>query len=106
MERYKVADGIDDALHERYVNKTDRGDDGSTPGLVGLHIPTIAKLPATFFPASMKITDNIVVKGHWKNLLHRRYFYGLLDVPLIGFTIVKNNLDKHGRVVLTLTWIR
>ncbi len=48
----------------------------------------------------MKIKDNVVVKGHWKDLLRRRYFYGLLDVSLIGFKIVKNDLDKHGRVIL------
>ncbi len=33
-------------------------------------------------------------------MLHRHYFYGLLDISLIGFKIVKNDLDKHGRVVL------
>ncbi len=48
----------------------------------------------------MKIKDNVVVKGHWKDLLRRRYFYRLLDVSLIGFKIVKNDLDKHGWVVL------
>ncbi len=32
LERYKVADGVDEALHEWYVNKTDKGGDGSTPG--------------------------------------------------------------------------
>ncbi len=44
--------------------------------------------------------DNVVVKGHWKDLLRRRYFYRLLDVSLIRFKIVKNDLDKHGQVVL------
>ncbi len=48
----------------------------------------------------MKIKDNVVVKGHWKNLLHRRYFYRLLDISLIEFRTVKNDLDKHGRAVL------
>ncbi len=100
LECYKVADGIDDALHERYVNKMDKGDDDSTPDFVGLRIPTIAKLPITFVQTIMKIKDNVAVKGHWKDLLRRRYFYGLLDVFLIGFKIVKNGLDKHGRVVL------
>ncbi len=72
----------------------------STPGLVGLRVPTIAKLPATFVLAIMKIKDNIAVKGQWKDLLCRHYFYRLLDISLIGFKIVKNNLDIHGRVVL------
>ncbi len=86
-----MADGIDDALLERYINKTVKGGDGSTPGLVGLRVPTIAKLPASFVPTIMKIKDNIVVKGHWKDSLRRPYFYGLLDVSLIGFKIVKND---------------
>ncbi len=30
------------------------------------------------------------------NVLHQRYFYRLLNVSLIGFKIVKNNLDIHG----------
>ncbi len=98
LECYKVADGIDNALRKRYVNKTDKGGDGSTPGLVELRIPTIAKLPATFVPTIMKIIDNVVVKGHRKDLLRRRYFYRLLDILLIGFKIVKNDLDKHGLV--------
>ncbi len=100
MECYKVANGVDDALRERYVNKTDKGGNGSTRGLVGLRIPTIAKLPATFVPTIMKFKDNIVIKSHWKDLLHRRYFYGLLNISLIGFKIVKNDLNKHGRIVL------
>ncbi len=73
MERYKVADCVDEALCERYVNETDKGGDGSTPGLVGLCVPTIAKLAATFVLTSMKIKDNVVVKGHWKDLLHCRH---------------------------------
>ncbi len=101
LERYKVADGVDDALRERYINETDKGVDGSTLGLIGLRLPTIAKLPITFVPTIMKIKDN-VVKGHWKDLLHRSYFYRFLDISLIGFKIVKNNLDKHGWVVLDL----
>ncbi len=40
---YKVADGVDDALRKRYVNKMDKEGDSSTPGLVGLRVPTIAK---------------------------------------------------------------
>ncbi len=100
LERYKVADGIDDALCERYVNKMKKGGDGSTPGLVGLRVPTIAILPATFVPIIMKIKDNVVVKGHWKDLLSRQCVCRLLDVSLIGFKNVKNDLDKHGRVVL------
>ncbi len=32
--------------------------------------------------------------------MRRRYFYRLLDISLIGFKIVKNDLDKHGRVIL------
>ncbi len=64
LEHYKVADGVDDALHERYINKTDKEGDGSTPGLIGLSVPTIAKLPATFVPTIMKIKENVVVKGH------------------------------------------
>ncbi len=99
LEHYKVADGVDDALCERYVNKTDNGGDGSTPALVGLCIPTIAKLLVTFIPTIVKIKDNIV-KSHWKDLLHRRYFYRLLDVSLIGFKIVNNDLDEHGWVIL------
>ncbi len=91
MERYKVDDGVDNTLHERYVNKMDKKGDGLTPGLVGLHIPTTAKLPATFVPTI-----------HWKDLLHRPYFYEFLDVSLIGFKIVKNDLDKHGRIILDL----
>ncbi len=47
FERYKVVDSIGDALPERYVNKTNKGGDGSTPSLVGLWVPTIPKLPAT-----------------------------------------------------------
>ncbi len=39
----------------RYVNKTDKGGDGSTPGLAGLCVPTIAKLPANFVSTIMKI---------------------------------------------------
>ncbi len=100
LERYNVADGVDNILRKRYVNKTDKGGDGSTSGLVGLCIPTIAKLPATFVPSIMKIKGNVVVKDHWKDLLHRRCFYRLLDVSMIGFKIVKNHLDKHGHVVL------
>ncbi len=73
MERYNVANGIDDALCKRYVNKKDKGGDGSTPGMVRLRIPTIAKLPATFVPTIVKIKDNVVVEGHWKDLLRRRY---------------------------------
>ncbi len=95
-----MADGVDDALCERYVNKTNKGGDGSTPGLVELCVPTIAKLPATFVPTIMKIKDNVIVKGHWKDLLSRQYVCRLLDISLIGFKIVKNDLDKHGRVVL------
>ncbi len=93
-------DGIYDALHERYINKTDKGGDGSTPGLVSFRVPTVAKLPVTFVLAIIKMRDNVVVKGHWKDLLCHRYFYRLLDVSLIGFKIVKNYLDKHGQVVL------
>ncbi len=99
LERYKVVDGIDDALHKRYVNKTDKEGDGLTPGLVRLRVPTTAKLLANFVPTSMKMKDNVVVKGHWKDLLRRRYFYTLLDVSLIRFKIVKKDLDKHGRVI-------
>ncbi len=95
-----MADGVDNAMRKRYVNETDEGGDGSTPGLVRFRVPTIAKLPATYVPTIMKIKDNVVVKGHWKDSLRHRYFYGLLDVSLIGFKIVKNDLDKHGRVVL------
>ncbi len=105
LECYKVTDGVDNTLCERYVNKMDKGGDGSTPGLVGLRISTIAKLLATFVPTILKI-KNKVVKGHWKDLLHRRYFYRFLDVSLIGFKIVENDLDKHDWVVLTLTWTR
>ncbi len=47
-----------------------------------------------------KIKDIVVIKGHWKDLLHRRYFYRLLHISLIGFKIVKNDLDKHGQLVL------
>ncbi len=68
LKCYKVTDGIDDNLRERYVNKMDKGGDGLTPGLVGLRIPTIAKLPATFVPTIMKIKDNVDGKGHWKDL--------------------------------------
>ncbi len=100
LERYKVADCIDDALCKRYVNKTDKGGYGSTPSLIGLCIPTTAKMPATFVPTIMKIKDNVVVKSHWKDLLHRCYFYRLLNVSLIGFKIVKNYFDKHGLVIL------
>ncbi len=32
--------------------------------------------------------------------MRRRYFYRLLDIPLIEFKIINNDLDKHGRVVL------
>ncbi len=32
LEHYKVADGVDNALRKRYVNKMDKGGDGSTPG--------------------------------------------------------------------------
>ncbi len=32
----KVADGVDDTLRERYVNKIDKEGDGSTPGLIDL----------------------------------------------------------------------
>ncbi len=42
LECYEVVDGVDDALLERYVNKTDKGGDASTPGLVGICVPTIA----------------------------------------------------------------
>ncbi len=100
VERYKVVDGIDGSLRKRYVNKTDKVSDGWIPGLVGLRVSTIAKLPATFVPTIMKIKGNVVVKGHWKHLLRHHYFYRLLDISLIGFKIVKNDLDKHGRVVL------
>ncbi len=100
MECYKVADGVDNALCKIYVNKTDKAGDGSTFGLVGLRVPTIAKFPATFVPTIIKIKDNIVVKGRWKDLLRRCYFYRLLDVSLIGFKIVKNDFDKHGWVIL------
>ncbi len=100
FECYKVANGVEDALCKRYVNKTDTRGDGSTPGLVGLRAPTIAKLPATFVPTIMKIKDNVVVKPHRKDLLRRRYFYGLLDVSVIGLKIIKNDLDKHGWVIL------
>ncbi len=34
------------------------------------------------------------------HLLRHHYFYELLNISLIGFKIVKNNLDEHGRVVL------
>ncbi len=64
MECYKVTNGVDDALRKRYINKTDKGGDGTTPGLVGLHVPTTAKLPATYVPPIMKIKDNVVIKGH------------------------------------------
>ncbi len=47
----------------------DKGGDSLTLGLVRLRIPSIAKLPATFVPTIMKIKDNVVVKGHWKDLL-------------------------------------
>ncbi len=47
LKCYKVADGVDDALCERYVNKTDKGGDGSTPGLVGLRISTMVGEPST-----------------------------------------------------------
>ncbi len=100
LEHYTVANGVDDALHERYINKTDERGDSSTLGLVGLCVPTIAKLPATFVPTIMEIKDYVVVKGHWKDLLRRRYFYRLLDLSLIAFKIVKNDLDKHGGLVL------
>ncbi len=107
LERFRVASGVDNALCksvdytlcERYVNKMDKGGDSSTPGLVELRVPTIAKFPATFV-LTMKIKDNIGVKGHWKDLLRHRYFYRLLDLSLIGFKIVKNNLDKHGLIIL------
>ncbi len=95
-------DGIDSALCERYVNKTNKGGDGSTPSLVGLRGLAIAKLPVTFVPTVIKIKDNVIVKGHWKDLLHRRYFYGFLDISLIGFKIVKNDLDKHCCIILDL----
>ncbi len=62
LERYKAADGIDDTLHKRYVNRTDKGGEGLTPGLVGLCVPTIAKLPETFVETIMKMKDNVVVK--------------------------------------------
>ncbi len=100
MERYKVINGIDNALCKREINKMGKGGNELTPGLVGLHVPNIAKLPATFVPTIMKIKDNIVVKGHWTNLLRCHYFYRLLDVSLIGFKIVQNDLDKHGQVIL------
>ncbi len=100
LECYKVANGIDNALCERYVNKTDKEGDGSTPDFIRLRVLTIAKLPATFVPNMMKNKDNVVVKGHWKNLLRRCYFNRLLDTSLIVFKIVKNDLDKHGRVIL------
>ncbi len=41
LEHYKMADGIDDALRERYINKMYKRGDGSTPGLVGLRIPPL-----------------------------------------------------------------
>ncbi len=100
LERYKVVDGIDDTLRERYVNKMDEGGDGSIPGLVGLCTSAIAKLRATLVPAIIKIEDNVVVKGYWKDLLCRRYFYRILDISLFGFKIVKNNSDKNGWVIL------
>ncbi len=71
-----------------------------TPGLVGLCVPTIAKLPATFVPTIMKIKDNVVVKRHWKDLLCCHYFHRLLDISPIGLKIVKNDLDKYGWVIL------
>ncbi len=49
LEHYKVANGVDDTQCERYVNKTNKGGDTSTPGLVGLRVPTIAKLPTTLY---------------------------------------------------------
>ncbi len=95
-----MANGVDDTLRKRYINKTDKeGDNGTTPSSVGLRFPTIAKLPATFVPIIIKIKDNIVLKG-WKDLLHHHYFYRLLDVSLIGFKIIKNDLYKYGRVIL------
>ncbi len=48
----------------------------------------------------MKIKGKVVVKGDWKDFLHCSYFYRLLHVSLIGFKIVKNNLDPHGQVIL------
>ncbi len=60
-------------------------------------------MPAIFVPAIIKIKDNVVVKSHWKDLLCRHYFYGLLDASPIGFKIVKNDLDKYGRVILDFT---
>ncbi len=89
LERYKVVDGVDDTLCKTYV--------GSTPVFVGLRILTTTKLPSTSVPTIMKIKDNVVVKGHWKDLLRHRYFYRLLEVSPIGLKIVKNDLDKHGR---------
>ncbi len=53
-----MTDGVDDTLHKRYVNKTDKGGDDSTSGSsVGLCILTMAKLPATFVPTIMKIKE-------------------------------------------------
>ncbi len=78
LECYKVTDGVDDTLHERYVNRMDKEGDGSTPGLIELCVTTIVKLPAVFVPTIMKIKDNVVVKGHRKD----RYFYELMDVSL------------------------
>ncbi len=62
LERYKVADSVDDALHERYVKKMDKEGDGSTPGLFGLHVATIAKLPATFFFNSEDSSASLIEK--------------------------------------------
>ncbi len=42
-----------------------------------LNSQTIAKLPPPFVPTIMKIKDNVAVKGYWKDLLRRRYFYRL-----------------------------
>ncbi len=55
-------------------------------------LPRYATVNGFFYPPLPNLPE--------LNVLCRRYFYGLLDVSLIGFKIVKTDLDKHGRVVL------
>ncbi len=63
LDHYKVADSVDDALCERYVKKTDKRGNGSTPGLVELRGPTIAKLPATLSRHSWKLKITLSSKA-------------------------------------------
>ncbi len=54
LERYKVVDAVDDAQCERYVNKTDKGGDASSPGLVRLWFPPLTNCLPLFSQPSKK----------------------------------------------------